>query len=280
MKVSSWAMLAVVTLGLAACSPANPGGDGSSGSDASDTGTMAEGGDALLEAATPDSPGATCGSMIGSCNPVTNTGCPTGQGCYIFNNGSNMVTAGCRPRGMGGYGDACATPNDCLEGFSCLNSVCTRLCCGVGDDDRCRTGTGGMLNTACTPNELSFPNMSSTGIFTCQLIQRCDWFTQNCANGGNCRPVDATGTTQCRTAGNVREGGDCSMDPDLCVRGTICINNMTGSGSSCRKICNPLAGPSTDASVPDGGISMTCPSGQMCGGVSMTPRTFGVCIPM
>lgn len=62
------------------------------------------------------------------CNPVTQTGCPTGQGCY-----PNAGDVGCfAPTDVhGGNGDACSYNNDCDPGFACFGedpSVCRQFC--------------------------------------------------------------------------------------------------------------------------------------------------------
>jgi hypothetical protein len=91
-----------------------------------------------------------------SCLPLGQTGCPTGQGCYLTADG-----AVCAPAGPKNPGDACSAANDCARGSTCIvtgaTSTCASFCStAAGGTPACAaTGTGGTTCVAApgTPPE-------------------------------------------------------------------------------------------------------------------------------
>ena len=227
-----------------------------------------------------DGGGGTCSTgMLGSCNPVTNAGCPTGQACYIVGDGDGGVTASCSTPGTAGAEMPCANADSCLQGFACLGDPgrCVKLCCAPGDNDTCRNGPGGIRGATCSVGIQNVP------VFGCQATTNCDWFAQDCANGNNCEPTDATGTTTCTSPGGTgMDGAPCGSASGAvdCALGYACIqlNNDAGTGPACRKVCDPTA-TGTDAGTTDGGVSRTCDAPLHCGGVNNRPNNYGVCVP-
>lgn len=76
-----------------------------------------------------------------ACDPVANTGCPSGAGCTILETarGSGDYFTNCRPEGTAATGDVCGTEPDCVGGNSCPPSSgggprqCTAWCRSDGD---------------------------------------------------------------------------------------------------------------------------------------------------
>lgn len=79
-----------------------------------------------------------------ACDPVANTGCPSGAGCTIVQTapGSGDYFINCRPAGAAATGDVCGNELDCEGGNSCRSAAgprrCTAWCrtdadCGSGE---------------------------------------------------------------------------------------------------------------------------------------------------
>lgn len=100
--------------------------------------------------------GSTCTHVCASefsCNPLTAMGCPAGQGCYL----TDATSATCATAGAGLFGAPCTSITDCAAGLECVvdaatrTTTCRTLCCGSGDDARCRSAAlGGMPTDTCT----------------------------------------------------------------------------------------------------------------------------------
>lgn len=110
-------------------------------------------GDARVDAAPPisdASSGVQCFTGA-ACDPVRNTGCPTGQECAV--SGNDRPT--CYPAAGGpGWGQPCAADYVCAPGFRCWQSggrICMRICC-LGDDSICVAERPG---TSCSPGVFS-----------------------------------------------------------------------------------------------------------------------------
>ncbi|MGE0786274.1 MAG: hypothetical protein AB7S26_11345 [Sandaracinaceae bacterium] len=73
-------------------------------------------------------PGATLCSI--ACDPITASGCPTGQGCAILQetSGARRGFTMCRPQGSGYDYDPCTTEEDCETGHFCGSGSCVPLC--------------------------------------------------------------------------------------------------------------------------------------------------------
>jgi len=214
--------------------------------------------------------GGTCGVMLGMCNLISSAGCSAGRACLLVGvqtDAGTQTTTVCAAPGTGGYGTACGgtTSNACLEGFICLRGQCTKLCCGLGDDQRCRTGTGGMPGAFCDDGELQSSSGTRLGVSACVLPTRCDWFNQDCPNAQNCIAIRADGTTQCVAAGTGQVGANCTNG---CARGLQCVEGF------CRKICDPSLPITNDA-----GTVRNCPSGSTCSPLQDSPADYGACVP-
>lgn len=79
---------------------------------------------------------------VADCDPGAQTGCPQGQKCDLFCNGS-IGALGCRDdRGRGEVAEACDNVNRCQKGTACLGlkggAQCTKFC---SSDTDCGAGT-------------------------------------------------------------------------------------------------------------------------------------------
>lgn len=268
----------VVALALGACGPGtNTMDTGTGGTDVvtpmpDATNPMMETGPGDPDVVTPpaDTMGsetsmpATCGGGLGPCNPVTNTGCMTGQACV------GLTTTQCVPAGAGGPGTACMDSTDCREGLACLgesagNSTCQRLCCGEGDDERCRTGPSGQPGARCNGG------IRDSSLFFCTVPTRCDVFEQNCPAGRACTVTAADGTTDCYPAGTPTAGQPCGGTGGMnCAAGAVCLVQMGSTQGMCYRYCDPAA-----AGTPRG-----CLAGNTCQrATGILPNTIGICAP-
>jgi hypothetical protein len=107
-----------------------------------------------------DLPGRSFCRATTSCTLVPQTGCPTGQACYLIPTGAT-----CAPAGRVAPGAACVSANDCAAGSSCITttgvSSCASYCSLTGGTPACAPdGTGG---TACTATP-GTPPEPTTGI--------------------------------------------------------------------------------------------------------------------
>lgn len=231
-----------------------------------------------------DGGSATCGTGLGPCNPVTQTGCGTGMACIFGGDGDGGVTSICTSPGAGAPGATCNSADGCLQGFACLGNPghCTKICCGPGDNETCRTGVGGVHGATCAIQ------IQDVNFYGCQATTTCDWFAQDCANAtDNCQPIDSTGTTTCVAGGTGTDGASCGGGTGAvdCARGFICISAGpdAGSGGVCRAICDPSDTTGDAGTTPDGGVSRLCPTGRHCGGLNFADGhslpNFGVCVP-
>lgn len=76
------------------------------------------------------------------CDPLTNTGCPTGLGCYVAGamtaDGMSVIAWSCNVPGTRVAGAACLAPNDCAPTLACGGGSCRALC---RPGDTCDGGT-------------------------------------------------------------------------------------------------------------------------------------------
>jgi hypothetical protein len=85
----------------------------------------------------PNSDGATsmyqaCELGAQTCDPVVNTGCPSGLNCYVGNGTDTLCDCPSKPT-PGGLGDSCFLTNDCTPGLICITTGtsgthCQQLC--------------------------------------------------------------------------------------------------------------------------------------------------------
>jgi hypothetical protein len=81
------------------------------------------------------------------CDPVTQTGCPTGAFCGIYQEtaGAMRILTDCSaPAGTGGQGASCFDDTDCRAGFACITGSCLHWC-------RYPAGTGCTGGYTCYP---------------------------------------------------------------------------------------------------------------------------------
>jgi len=66
-----------------------------------------------------DGPAPACGQ---GCDPLDQTSCPDGYGCYFDADGVVVgpATFGCMPAGDAAFESGCDVPNDCQPGYACL----------------------------------------------------------------------------------------------------------------------------------------------------------------
>jgi hypothetical protein len=192
--------------------------------------------------------GSTCTPFVppaGSCDPLTNDGCPSDQKCTALRDG-NTLSLGCGNRSDSGTGekgenDDCQpvpdtgrqTGDDCGNGLACFNWAgespkCHRLCAHSGCSRDCADGW------ACNRQ---LPGIE--GYWSC---------------GVSCRPLDQTGCQPdegcyvassgptCAQAGSKATGEEC--DPSKvndCVAGSTCITGLS-NGNRCLAFCSTSGG--------------------------------------
>ena len=221
---------------------------------------------------------------------MTNDGCPYGTGVLhrrrIGWRHGRAVSPHTRYEN-GRYGATCSTAatermprraRACLGGVSGGGSTCVKLCCGMGDNNSCRNGTGGMHGAVCAIQIQGLP------FWGCLSVTVCDWFAKVCRAGQQCVPIDSMGSTTCVPAGTGTAGAQCQGPGDAgfpnCAAGYTCIQSSTNASDGfCRQVCDPTLGTGDAGTTPDGGVSRACPSGITCDGVTGEPNTYGVCVP-
>ncbi len=80
-----------------------------------------------------------CGTGTTSCNPVSNTGCSSGNECIL----SSSETVTCAIAGYGTEGDTCSAFVTCAGGYGCFAGTCRKIC-------RKSTGAGCSSGSVCT----------------------------------------------------------------------------------------------------------------------------------
>jgi cysteine-rich repeat protein len=83
------------------------------------------------------------------CEPLTQNGCPSGQGCIIFDDGPDDFTD-CEVMGNRLDGQSCTETEQCMEGSICVGTIVGAECasmCEVGDS----CPTGGVCGPFSTP---------------------------------------------------------------------------------------------------------------------------------
>jgi hypothetical protein len=61
------------------------------------------------------------------CDPVAQTGCPTGTQCSLYTSGA-LAGTNCTAVGTSKLGGTCAVHSDCVGSMVCLNKTCRQLC--------------------------------------------------------------------------------------------------------------------------------------------------------
>jgi len=79
----------------------------------------------------------------GACDPITQTGCPSGAMCRVYQEDSGArrgFTACWGPTGSGRQGSSCTETEQCAAGFICGGTICHKWC-RVGFAGDCSSGT-------------------------------------------------------------------------------------------------------------------------------------------
>jgi hypothetical protein len=264
---------AALALAAAACAgTAGPSDAGSSDATRGDVGDARDGVTDVTVAdavAVPDGTTPSCGTGLGGCDPLAQTGCPPEQACVLARGGDGGASTRCTTPGARVAGEPCAAPEDCSRGLSCLGSgVCTALCCGPGDDGRCRAAP------ACEPDQTCQLSVAGTALWACGAEGTCDLLRQDCPGTQSCLPTGPAATA-CGPGGSTPPGAACANQS--CQRGSMCVTDASGAGV-CRTFCT------LDASTGrDGGGAMCVPV-LVCGASEVCTRlgTFpgvGICSP-
>lgn len=125
------------------------------------------------------------------CDPVAQTGCPSGETCSLIVAGSPPTPRlYCAAAGPGALpeGGFCSSNSECSAGLNCVNlfSLDRTLTGGNICDGLCRleTGAGCRVDEVCTSTEM-YPSLHGTGIGFC--VPRCNpYVPSSCQNGTAC----------------------------------------------------------------------------------------------
>ncbi|RMG98794.1 MAG: hypothetical protein D6705_04810 [Deltaproteobacteria bacterium] len=195
-------------------------------------------------------------------------------------------------------GDPCAPadPNACGASATCVplpgdpqNGVCMLLgtACDGTDPTSCDPGqtcaaiAGNPAEGTCLPACFEQdPNACALAGGTCQVRTAPEYHDGACVGQATpCDPVGQTGCDAgetctavgggafggtafvCEAAGNVPDGGDCSVDPQACAEGLACVDDV------CRAYCDPGNDACAMGTCTDVSADLYLPAG-----------TLGVCI--
>jgi hypothetical protein len=202
------------------------------------------------------------GTSFGSCDPLTNSGCGSGQKCTALQS-NGQLALGCDAVGSKKEGDTCSqttdngvqTGDDCASGLACFatqagSATCHRMCTPTGtgnvcpSTEICSLAAPGLdtiefcrATTTCAP-------LTQTG---CTSTQACYFSSTGaiCAQEGSGKPGDA-----CANANDCAKGSTCIVGASaICSSfcsvsgsgGTTCTGTETG-GSTCTSLGNAAAG--------------------------------------
>lgn len=147
-----------------------------------------------------------------ACDLFEQTGCLSGEGCYMVPTGWRCITAGTTA-----LGDACQFTNDCVPGSVCINSQC---------QEACSSAEGAPVDIACSEKCASFsqltPEQWQIGICTdAEPAVPCDFWAQDCTEDGTACYFVSNGATCLATAKGAAEGESCQYITD-CNGGLFC----------------------------------------------------------
>ncbi len=178
-----------------------------------------------------------------ACDPLRPDDCPMMETCTVL----SADTLGCAPAGTVPAGGDCRV-NACGPGLVCLTLE--------NGGPRCYEPCGDAV--AC--GHASRPNcqaLTNRAFGACvEGGPTCDPVVDTCPAGDRCTLV-GNGRAECRPAGTVPRGGDCSVQS--CRGGNICVD--TGTATQCFQPCN---------------AGTTCDDG-VCQG-TVTGYDFGICV--
>jgi hypothetical protein len=263
-KVMNRVLLALGVLALVGC-----GGDSGGGGDISL-------GDASVSADAP--PGG------GACNPIANTGCPTGQKCTFVVESTDPVLGRttCAPDGDKPSGSACTRDDvsgsdDCEGGSYCQNGLCNDIC-SVAPDSCGVDATCVHVNNIFDDDNVGFCNPP------------CDVFAQDCLNDEACyilitRPGAPTVCAPARTepggAAPGLQGEACSFI-NTCTKGYGCLLNnapMDATGLECAFLCDAAMSGGPTCATEGPGPQFVCRQINMFyGDVPDVPDEIGFCV--
>jgi hypothetical protein len=204
------------------------------------------------------------GGMGTNCDPLAQTGCATGQKCYVAVNGQFL----CKSVGTKTLGQTCTSGvgDDCIAGLHCASDgtppVCRAYCRTDSDCTQAPAASGGTPEPTNVPR--CFEALNASTVKLCSLS--CDPIGAGagCPTGRACGFFqDGVGDeyTDCYAPGSVGDGQVCMSVSD-CTQGETCAATGT-MAAHCRKACRTAGGVTnngdcsnaTDQCNPLGGVS-------------------------
>lgn len=242
----------------------------------------------LCSAGGPCSPLANGGSIgacqFDLCDPLDQSACEAGTGCYRTVDASLVTTDICLNEGSTPDGDPCATSTDCFGGSWCVdpgdgNDVCVLLCdptngnagCAPGEvcnpliDDPtlggCATAPPFCGNGITDPGEDCDDSGQSAGCDADCTFAACGDGTVNVMAGEACDDGNTVDGDGCSATCQITPVACTTLEAVECAVGEACY--PTGSGALC----------SIPGAVAEGG---TCTNMEECGaGFGCVSRLFG-----
>jgi hypothetical protein len=98
-----------------------------------------------------------------TCQPLGQTGCASGEGCYFSTSGSYTGSL-CAKAGTKKPGESCQLANECEPGATCLivgTGVCSAFCSTAGGDPSCSGASTGGSTCAALGGAGDQPNLGS-----------------------------------------------------------------------------------------------------------------------
>jgi hypothetical protein len=201
--------------------------------------------------------------LYGSCDPFTNSGCPSDKKCTALQSGS-VLGLGCGGKASKGEGDTCSpvmtggtqTGDDCGNQLACFKlasdneATCHRICPTTGTanacpgTDTCSLVVPGLTNLAFCQTSTSCLPLEQTG---CPSDQACYYGTK----GAVCAPVP----------GSPKKPGEACVSANDCAKGSTCL--LVGSAGVCSSFCSTASGgtPSCSGASTGGTICIALNSG-------------------
>ena len=203
-----------------------------------------------------DSAGGDGSGSSGVCNPLTQTGCNTGEKCnWIYDQLMPTVVGhiGCEPAGTVAIGGSCGAravgPDTCVKGAECVSGECKAICDHQGGDPMCDA------DHACVRYQNLFTDGTNTVAGVCD--PGCDPLTQDLKVG--------TMKTACG-----------SPDPTMPVKGCYGYEDYSCSGTA-PTVPIAQAVVLTDRVAPAGDYLNACAPGFMPLLISETGSMTGLC---
>lgn len=216
------------------------------------------------DASGPPDAGGPPDAMPGPCDPVTQTGCVTGQKCTYIQGTSNHT--GCATDGTTPIGGSCTSAgvDDCVGGSYCQGGECVAIC--STSPDTCGS------SAQCQLYANTFDDRTNVGL----CVSVCNPLdVTSCGSGEMCALVISSGIATCQPVGGTSTSGasNCAANPgtqgcdcmylNACNPGYGCllVNDPSNpTGNVCAFFCDPTqggAGPSC-SSATGGGSNFSC----------------------